>query len=70
MRFGRVFVVERGRLSTAILPRTTVDGRPSFNVLQNHRSAGSELLFYAFDMLLILRREHLSKSGPSFRAPT
>jgi hypothetical protein len=53
----------------AILPRTTVDGRPSFNVLQIHHSAGSELFFYAFDMLLTLRREHLSKSGPSFCAP-
>jgi hypothetical protein len=28
-----------------------VDVRPSFNVLQNHRSAGCELYFYAFTLL-------------------
>jgi ATP-dependent DNA ligase len=36
------------------------DGRPSFNVLQNHRGAGGELHLYAFD-LLTLRGEHLTQ---------
>jgi bifunctional non-homologous end joining protein LigD len=36
------------------------DGRPSFNVLQNHRGAGPELHFYAFD-LLTLRGEGLTQ---------
>jgi len=36
------------------------DGRPSFNVLQNHRGAGTELHFYAFD-LLTLRGEGLTQ---------
>jgi bifunctional non-homologous end joining protein LigD len=31
------------------------DGRPSFNVLQNHRGAGSELHLYAFDLLVLGR---------------
>jgi ATP-dependent DNA ligase len=29
------------------------EGRPSFNVLQNHRSRETELQFYAFDLLLL-----------------
>jgi ATP-dependent DNA ligase len=29
------------------------DGQPSFNVLQNRRTAGSELHFYAFDLLIL-----------------
>jgi bifunctional non-homologous end joining protein LigD len=41
------------------------DGRPSFNVLQNHRGAGPELHFYAFDLLTLrgrdLTREPLEK---------
>jgi bifunctional non-homologous end joining protein LigD len=36
------------------------DGRPSFNVLQNHRGAGPELQLYAFD-LLTLRGEDLTQ---------
>jgi ATP-dependent DNA ligase len=29
------------------------EGRPSFNVLQNHRSDGSELHFYTFGLLML-----------------
>src|SRR3984893_13716805 len=36
------------------------DGRPSFNILQNHRGAGSGLHLYAFD-LLTLRGEDLTQ---------
>ena len=36
------------------------DGRPSFNVLQNHRGSGPELHLYAFD-LLTLRGEALTQ---------
>jgi DNA ligase D-like protein (predicted ligase) len=32
-------------------------GRPSFNVLQNHRGAGPELHFYAFDLLTLRGRD-------------
>ena len=49
-----------------------VYGRPSFNILQNHRSAGSELYFNTFNLLTPakrIRREHLSKSGANFCAP-
>jgi ATP-dependent DNA ligase len=38
------------------------DGRPSFNVLQNHRGAGPELHLYAFD-LLTLRGRDLTRVG-------
>src|ERR1700731_1638973 len=31
-------------------------GRPSFNVLQNYRCAGTPLQFYAFDVLTLARR--------------
>jgi ATP-dependent DNA ligase len=31
-------------------------GRPSFNVLQNHRRAGTPLQFYAFDVLTLAGR--------------
>jgi ATP-dependent DNA ligase len=50
MRFGRVCVPE-GTFIDGDIAAYDVDGRPSFNVLQNHRSAGSELYFYAFDLL-------------------
>jgi bifunctional non-homologous end joining protein LigD len=33
------------------------DGRPSFNVLQNHRGAGPELHLYAFDLLTLRSRD-------------
>lgn len=33
------------------------DGRPSFNVLQNHGGAGSELHLYAFDLLTVRSRD-------------
>jgi DNA ligase D-like protein (predicted ligase) len=33
------------------------DGRPSFNVLQNHREAGPELHLYAFDLLTLRGRD-------------
>ena len=36
------------------------EGRPSFNVLQNHRSRETELQFFAFD-LLILRGKDLTQ---------
>ena len=40
-------------------------GRPSFNVLQNHRSGGPELQFYAFDLITLqgadLTQEPLEK---------
>ena len=54
------------------------DGRPNFNLLQNYRSAESQIIFYAFDILvlrqqslmglpLVERRKHLEHvitSGP------
>jgi ATP-dependent DNA ligase len=33
------------------------DGRPSFNVLQNHRGAGPELHLYTFDLLTLRGRD-------------
>ena len=48
------------------------DGRPSFNVLQNHRGAGPELHLYAFDLLTLcgrdLTREPLEKRREILRA--
>jgi ATP-dependent DNA ligase len=40
-----------------------LEGRPSFNVLQNHRSLKTELQFYVFD-LLILRGKDLTLNNP------
>jgi len=34
-----------------------VDGRPSFNILQNHRGAGPELHLYVFDLLKLRGRD-------------
>jgi len=48
------------------------DGRPSFNVLQNRRTAGSELHLYAFDLLTLggkdLRQEPLERRRELLRA--
>jgi DNA ligase D-like protein (predicted ligase) len=33
------------------------DGRPSFNVLQNHGAAGAPLLFFVFDVLVLAGRD-------------
>src|ERR1700720_3209137 len=48
------------------------DGRPSFNVLQNHRGAGPELHLYAFDLLTLrgtdLTREPLEERREILRA--
>ena len=42
-------------------------GRPSFNVLQNYRRAGTPLQFYAFDVLTLagrsLQNHHWRKGG-------
>jgi ATP-dependent DNA ligase len=42
------------------------DGRPSFNVLQNRRTVGSQLHLYAFD-LLTLRGESLIREPLEIR---
>jgi ATP-dependent DNA ligase len=39
-------------LSTARLVAVDEQGRPTFNLLQNLRSSGSRLKFYAFDVLI------------------
>src|ERR1700682_6461825 len=33
------------------------DGRPSFNILQNHGSAGAPLHFFIFDLLILRGRD-------------
>jgi ATP-dependent DNA ligase len=76
-RNGKDFTKRFAAIATALekLPDETVvdgeivaydpEGRPSFNVLQNHRSDGPELRFYAFDLLSLrgtdLTREPLHK---------
>jgi DNA ligase D-like protein (predicted ligase) len=71
-RNGKDFTARFASIARALetLPDDTVidgeiiaydtDGRPSFNVLQNHRGAGPELHLYAFD-LLTLRGESLTR---------
>jgi bifunctional non-homologous end joining protein LigD len=68
-RNGKDFTARFSSIAKALegLPNDTVidgeivaygaDGRPSFNVLQNHRGAGPELNLYAFDLLMLRGRD-------------
>jgi DNA ligase D-like protein (predicted ligase) len=44
------------------------DGRPSFNLLQNHGSSGVSLIFYVFDLLMISRRDVMKEPLSARRA--
>jgi ATP-dependent DNA ligase len=68
-RNGKDFTARFASIACALkaLPNETVidgeiiaygaDGRPLFNVLQNHRGAGPELQLYAFDLLTLRGRD-------------
>ena len=56
------YASERWAFTNGEIVAHDVYGRPSFNVLQNNRSAGSELHIYAFD-LLTLRGKDLTRAS-------
>jgi len=73
-RRAKVFNAQFGDIAAALksLPDETVidgevvalsdDGRPNFNLLQNHRSAKARVMFFAFDVLIHKGRDLLNTS--------